>query len=472
MRRASHYPARAPGFCSAMLWGAGAAGVSLCILCTGVWAGATSQVPRPLRGLLPNTDVRRRAAASVAQHFGKERNRLIGEGTALRRQLDEARRQLDEARRQLDEARRQRAVAQNVSKTAAPQRDAPARPGDWSWTGIGSGSVRAAPLRLRPAIEVVVSRHSGNLSWAADVDGVCDVMTVYDKSGAATPPAACRNAPTTPLPNYGREGHSFLHHILSRWESLAEWTVFTQDDPLPHAPHFVPLLRTFLWDASYFRPFQTLSVFGRVGQPPASYPPRYRTDWVGNCSAYLETADQNLWPMWPDHEVYRALWRDRDYRRINALYRARFLVPDGVSVTTDVWSRFVLPGVPPQPFVYSYSGVFAVRRDRIRAVPRQTYLRLLRAVELEPPKWPLLFTTIVLERLWAALFGGRRGEREPKPPPAAAPPGTCFGDVKERCCDGAAAHNEYDRAWLRRHPPREWSQVRDLIKLTQSASCC
>ena len=30
------------------------------------------------------------------------------------------------------------------------------------------------------------------------------------------------------LPNVGRESHSYLHHIVSRYDELAPWTVFTQ----------------------------------------------------------------------------------------------------------------------------------------------------------------------------------------------------------------------------------------------------
>ncbi len=30
------------------------------------------------------------------------------------------------------------------------------------------------------------------------------------------------------LPNVGRETHTYLHHIVSRYDSLADWTVFSQ----------------------------------------------------------------------------------------------------------------------------------------------------------------------------------------------------------------------------------------------------
>ena len=46
-------------------------------------------------------------------------------------------------------------------------------------------------------------------------------MIIYDKS--PSPVAGSR-----PLPNVGRESHTYLHHIVSNYDSLADWTVFSQ----------------------------------------------------------------------------------------------------------------------------------------------------------------------------------------------------------------------------------------------------
>lgn len=49
---------------------------------------------------------------------------------------------------------------------------------------------------------------------------------IYDKSG--------RHPKGTPLANCGREGYAYLTHLLNKYESLADYTLFMQDDAKSH----------------------------------------------------------------------------------------------------------------------------------------------------------------------------------------------------------------------------------------------
>ena len=40
--------------------------------------------------------------------------------------------------------------------------------------------------------------------------------------------------PVHQLPNVGREAHTYLHHIVSNWDNLAEYTLFLQGWPFDH----------------------------------------------------------------------------------------------------------------------------------------------------------------------------------------------------------------------------------------------
>lgn len=40
------------------------------------------------------------------------------------------------------------------------------------------------------------------------------------------------------LPNVGREAHTYLHHIVTRWDELADWTLFTQAKVDDHVGDF------------------------------------------------------------------------------------------------------------------------------------------------------------------------------------------------------------------------------------------
>lgn len=70
-------------------------------------------------------------------------------------------------------------------------------------------------------LEIVVAHYNEDLSWLDDDVKAC---TIYSKGGE-------KNAPSSPhitLPNIGREGHTFLHHIIDRYDSLADVTLFLQ----------------------------------------------------------------------------------------------------------------------------------------------------------------------------------------------------------------------------------------------------
>jgi uncharacterized protein DUF3431 len=73
--------------------------------------------------------------------------------------------------------------------------------------------------------QIVIARYEEDVSWAEGRPAV-----VYNK-GTPLPSAIEQR----PLPNVGREAHTYLTHILRAWNDLAEVTLFTQGG-LDHLP--------------------------------------------------------------------------------------------------------------------------------------------------------------------------------------------------------------------------------------------
>lgn len=69
-----------------------------------------------------------------------------------------------------------------------------------------------------------MSRYDERLNWLRRYTSSARV-TVYNKGAAIVAPPSTH---TIHLKNVGREGHTFLYHIVSRYHSLADWTIFTQ----------------------------------------------------------------------------------------------------------------------------------------------------------------------------------------------------------------------------------------------------
>ena len=66
-------------------------------------------------------------------------------------------------------------------------------------------------------IQYVVAKYKENIDWTKNLDNVI----IYDKNNST-------------LPNVGRESHTYIHHIITNWENLADITVFLQGHPHDH----------------------------------------------------------------------------------------------------------------------------------------------------------------------------------------------------------------------------------------------
>jgi hypothetical protein len=88
-------------------------------------------------------------------------------------------------------------------------------------------------------IELVVARYQEDLAWVRNAPESIRV-TVYNKGL----PLAADLPLAIPLPNIGREAHSYLCHIINNYDSLADLAVFTQGRPFDHAPDLHQVLRS------------------------------------------------------------------------------------------------------------------------------------------------------------------------------------------------------------------------------------
>ncbi|MEO0452754.1 MAG: DUF3431 domain-containing protein [Verrucomicrobiota bacterium] len=99
-----------------------------------------------------------------------------------------------------------------------------------------TNSTRKTPTGLeKNRTHLVVSHYSEDLGW---LNNVPEDIHVFLYSKAEQPPDG-----SVRLPNLGREAHTYLHHIVSRYDSLAEVTVFCQGHPFDHCHHFHEILR-------------------------------------------------------------------------------------------------------------------------------------------------------------------------------------------------------------------------------------
>ena len=290
------------------------------------------------------------------------------------------------------------------------------------------GAVYTHTPVVMATVDLVVARYSEDLSWLDGVPPTISTIWVYDK--AASGPAAraprpsrgslfasrtmrrrmCAVGPTheaasgptaetvipasaasrtrvVPLPNVGREADTYLHHILARYDDLADVVVFCQGNPLDHCPQFLELLAGA--PDGFRRPVQPLADRWKVDM---DVPPQKLLDGLPPAHAHpiscftlqpLRFHDPGAVCIW--EKALEALGASNGDNLVKTLLsrcgaeRAAQACHDATSVC--------------------WGAAFGVTRDALRALAPSTY-EALRRFNGEHQVGPYL-----LERSWMALWG-------------------------------------------------------------------
>lgn len=206
-------------------------------------------------------------------------------------------------------------------------------------------------------MELVVARYREDLSWLRKVPNQIQ-KTVYDKSGEPSP--APNAIPL--LNNAGREAHTYLHHISTRYDSLADWTIFCQGKPFDHAFDFHHSLRAFANNPD------------QIGTTGIIQSDTDQFRWLGHIVDTDDNQGQRLFTTWSKNDDGRGL-------DLTGFHRALF--------NTD----------GPETYPFVLGAQIAVHRDLIQQRPPDFYERAL-AISVDFPDAAHCF-----ERTWDRIFG-------------------------------------------------------------------
>jgi hypothetical protein len=98
--------------------------------------------------------------------------------------------------------------------------------------------------------ELVVSHFEKDLTWIDNVNSDCKVV-IYTKNQDSLD--------FIKLPNIGREPHTYLHHIVTNYGDLCDWTIFSQDNNTDHVQDWVNIINQ---EESYWKEKAAISAQG------------------------------------------------------------------------------------------------------------------------------------------------------------------------------------------------------------------
>jgi hypothetical protein len=79
-------------------------------------------------------------------------------------------------------------------------------------------------------VDIVIAKYKENVEWAKKIKYN---VIIYDKSDSPI-------ENSIPLPNVGREAHTYLYYIVANYNTLADFTIFLQGNPCDHAHKMNP----------------------------------------------------------------------------------------------------------------------------------------------------------------------------------------------------------------------------------------
>ena len=201
-----------------------------------------------------------------------------------------------------------------------------------------------------PALELVVAHYLENLNWLRRVPPSFR-KTIYTKATQGRLPIGSPDRAESHLPNAGREAHTYLYHLVTRYDSLADYTVFCQGKPFDHAYDFHHRLRAFAAGELPDAPFQ----------------------WLGHI---IDTDT-------PDGQLFRE-WSKND-------------TGEGLDLAGFHRQLFGLGG--PENYPFYLGAQFVISRESVLRQPLDFYQKALK-LSLDYPNAAHCY-----ERMWDRIFG-------------------------------------------------------------------
>uniref|UniRef100_A0A6C0F4Y2 Uncharacterized protein n=1 Tax=viral metagenome TaxID=1070528 RepID=A0A6C0F4Y2_9ZZZZ len=233
---------------------------------------------------------------------------------------------------------------------------------------------------------LVVARYKENIDWVLAYN---DIAIIYNKGPLITGyNAGFPFQNVINLENIGREGHTYLHHIIENYENLNSRTIFVQGSPFIHN-------KTILFGIDNYEKNLDVQPLG------ATYLPNCPSKWYAN--NYKKTTDYGLnyciFLMNQNMEYFN--YFDNGVKELN--YKYKKLFPNSKSLVENFLQRSsyeVIKNVNVIRLVLC--GLFSVTDNKIKKHDVKIYQELIKELTSFNPQGGE--NGYILEKLWLYIF--------------------------------------------------------------------
>jgi len=238
---------------------------------------------------------------------------------------------------------------------------------------------------------IVVAVYNEPIDWLLPYN---DIAIIYHKGNLSIPPFDN----IIKLPNIGREGHTYLNHIVENFNTLSDRTTFIQGDPFLHNG-------TILYgidNHEQMLPFQPLGLrwLEKRQIPPNAIINKYKTTTDYGLEYLVIKLNGNLNY---DKEYY---FKDKDIESMIHNYRREFRLAGDKIISENFLVRSKFPinytNKSLHRIDFTFSALFSVVRTNIKIYDKEIYHSIMKELLMRNDQGGA--NGYILERLWCFIF--------------------------------------------------------------------
>lgn len=255
------------------------------------------------------------------------------------------------------------------------------------WTRINGKLLYVGEKFNTTEVNLVIARYNEDIEW---VSAYNDIATVYNKGGPINN-VSFKNLII--LPNIGREGHTYLHHMETNYNRFSDRVIFCQGDPFLHN-------ETILFGIDNYEQMREVQPLGLVYLRSWNTPPReIELSLTERSSFGLHSLVLKV-----DGNHRSNLFLDEGVERLHLVYQKE---PEYDASLCLMEYFLKLAGIPfDRPFEnvpYTFAALFSVSKQVLQnSLTADQYAKLNVALTKNDPQSGL--HGFILERLWLYLF--------------------------------------------------------------------